>query len=423
MPRFVLLGTLLPAWAAASPLPTIAVVGLHQEALTPDQQRRGAAEIVAEIDETAFFRGRMLTDLEPFLRGREALILEDAFLGPGRALVDDGRVLFNGAQPADAVPVLEDAVQALRAAMVTAPSTRELWDAWFLLGAARLEIGLEVEARAAFAAAAALSPLRTPDAARFPPTLVEHYETVRRERTQLGSTLTIEADERDTAIWLNGEPRGVVPLTLHNVLPGENFVHARSPKGFFAFQPVSIPEAGRRTATLRLGDPPLGVPEESRVARSRQIGGLYRAFGRRAGVDLVLIGGTMGEELLLQLYSPRTDGFSQSLSIPYTGSAVDEALEALPELLAGVTREGTFEADYRTAVAVPLVAGSNRWLARSLTLSDVDAVPQPTRTGLPRWARWTLVGVGAAAVLGGTAAGVHYATLDPHQGAVIVLPP
>ena len=59
MPRFVLLGILaLPATSFAASLPTVAVVGLHQEGLTPDQQRRATDDIAAAVDATGFFRAR-----------------------------------------------------------------------------------------------------------------------------------------------------------------------------------------------------------------------------------------------------------------------------------------------------------------------------------------------------------------------------
>jgi len=422
MHRLALLGLLLPLPALAAPLPTIAVVGLHQDSLTPDQQERASTEIAEAIDDSHFYQARVLGDLEPNLHGREQIILDDAFLGPGRALLDDGRLLYNSAQPDEAVPILTDATKVLRLAMATATTTRDLWDAWFLLGASYNTIGRPKEARRAFEQAIAVEPLRSPDAARYPPSLIQRYEAIRKERLQLASVLTVTADERDTRIWLNGEERGTVPLTLTNVVPGDNYVHARSPHGFFAYEAVHVPEAGQKRVDLRLGEPTLGYPAEGRVARSRQVTGLYRSLGRRLGVDLVLLGGTVGDNLVLQLYSPRSDGFSQPLSIPCADACGDEAVDALPELLAGVREDGTFEDDNHAALAAPLDVGANHWLARALILPPRAEAPE-TAKKMPRWLTWTLTGVGAAAVVGGTAWGVSWALTDPDQGKVIVLPP
>jgi len=421
MPRFVLLGILaLPGASLAASLPTVAVVGLHQEGLTPDQQRHATDDIAAAIDDTGFFRARTLDMLEPVLQGRQEIVLEEAFLGPGRALLDDGRLLYNQAQPDEAIPVLEDAVETLRLAMATATSTRDLWEAWFLLGAARSDAGKAAEAREAFEAAVAVNPVRTADAARFPPSLVERYEAIRKEREQLASVLTVEADERDTSIWLNGSPRGTVPLEVDDVVPGENYIHARSPHGFFAYEAITVPEAGRKAVSLRLGEPTLGLPADSRAARQRQVSGLYRALGHYAGVDLVLLAGTIDDQLVLQLYSPRTNGFSEPLSIPYGGVASDEAVEALSELLAGVRDDATFEEDNRAALAAPLDVGANHFLARMLILTSETPGLEPDKKKFPVWATAVLVGVGVAAVAGATAGGISYALTDPHQGQIVI---
>jgi hypothetical protein len=425
MLRFFLLCTLLaPGVAYAEKLPTLAVVGIHQAQLTPDEQRRASEALVRMVEDTHFFTALDLADLEPALVGREGLILQGAFLGPGRELMDDGRQYYNQAQPEEALPLLQDAAHTLRLAMATSTSTRDLWDAWVYVGATSVTLGEGREAREAFQHAVSLNPFRTPNTAQFPPHIVERYEVVRRERTALASTLTVHADEADTVIWLNGIERGRVPVTIEEVVPGENYLHARSPNGFFAFETVEVPEADTKRVSLRLGEPTLGYPADSRFARSRQVSSLYRTLGEYLSTDLILLVGTLGDQVVLQLYSPRTDGFSRPVEVPFMGSAADEAVAAIPTVLGGVRQDGTFDPANRAPLPAPLDVGTNQLLARTLVVpreAPVLGIENGPRT--PKWVTWGIVGLAGAAVAAGTVWGVSYALTEPHQGTIIVEPP
>ncbi|MBW1876757.1 MAG: hypothetical protein JRJ84_00190 [Deltaproteobacteria bacterium] len=425
MLRFFLLCILTSAGVAhAERLPTLAVVGIHQSQLTPDEQRRASEALVRTIEDSHFFTALTLADLEPALAGRESLILQDAFLGPGRELLDDGKQYYNQAQPEQALPLLQDAARILRLAMATSTSTRDLWEAWVYVGATHLLLGEGREAREAFQNAVSLNPFRTPNTAEFPPHIVERHEVVRRERTALASTLTVEADEADTLIWLNGIERGAVPITIDDVVPGENFLHARSPNGFFAFETVEVPEADTKRVSLRLGEPSLGYSADSRFARSRQVSSLYRTLGDYLSIDLILLAGTLGDQLVLQLYSPRTDGFSRPVEVAYRGSAADEAVAAITTVLSGVRQDGTFDPTNRAPLPAPLDVGNNQLLARTLVVPR-EAPFLSTETGprTPKWITWGVVGLAGAAVAAGTVWGVSYALTEPHQGTIIVGPP
>jgi len=425
MLRFFLFCILVaPGVARAERLPTLAVVGIHQAQLTPDEQRRASDALVQAIEDSHFFTALDLSDLEPALVGRESLILQDAFLGPGRELLEDGTQYYNQAQPEQALPLLEDAVRTLRLAMATSTSTRDLWDAWVYVGATHVVLGEGHPAREAFQSAVALNPFRTPNTAQFPPQIVERYEVVRRERTALASTLIVDADEADTVIWLNGIERGTVPITLEGVVPGENFLHARSPNGFFAFETVEVPEADTKRVSLRLGEPTLGYPADSRFARSRQVSSLYRTLGEYLSTDLILLAGTLGDQLVLQLYSPRTDDFSQPVEVSYLGSAADEAVVAIPNVLAGVRQDGTFDPTNRAPLPAPIDVGTNQLLARILVVPrEAPHLGTQVTPRTPKWVTWGVVGLAGAAVAAGTVWGVSYALTDPHQGTIIVGPP
>lgn len=426
MPRLLTAGMLmvgLPAFAQQ--VPTVAVVGLHQADLDVAAQRQGADALVLAIDDSGFFDARSPRWVADRLAGREAIVLQEAFLGPGRALLDEGRTLYGQAQAADAVPVLEQAVASLLDGMATARSTRDLWDAQVYLGAARLRAGDGRGAREAFEAAVALNPPRSLSAAEFPPDLVERYEDVRRERVALATSVEVSAGDEGTEVWVNGERRGVAPLVVDGVLPGRNLFAGRSPLGFTAFEVVDVPAARRHAVALRLRDPILAAAPSGRVPRARQVDGLYAALGESVGTDLILVAGGESGRATLQLYSPRTDTWSTAREIAYSGSAADELVAALPDLLVAVRDDATFEADARVALPEPLDVSANGLLARMLVLPETDLFADERvkhKKPMPGWAKGVVWGAVGAAVVGGAAWGTAWALTDPFQGTIVVRP-
>src|SRR5437868_3409486 len=118
----------LPAVAGAQSRPNIAVVGLHQPGTSFDDEKLAVGELVTAITATNRFDAIDASVMQDHIRGREEIVLEEAFFGPGRRLLDDGRLLYEQAQPADAIPVLQEAVETLRVGMSTANSSRDLWE-------------------------------------------------------------------------------------------------------------------------------------------------------------------------------------------------------------------------------------------------------------------------------------------------------
>jgi hypothetical protein len=429
MPRARLFGIL--AFAAAAPaqaqnLPTIGVVGVHQGDLDVDGQRAASEMIADAIAESGFFAPKRPREIADRLAGRESLVLEEAFLGPGRALLEDGRTLYAQALPDEAVPVLEQAVSTLRNGMATASSTRDLWEAWLYLGASRLTAGDARGARDAFEAAVALNPLRTPSSTTFPPDLVSRYEDVRREQSALRATVRITSPDSGTTVRVNGEDRGEAPLALTDVVPGEVFVTGVSPLGFTAFEVVNVPEAGRLDVPLRLGPPTLAAPAGTAGGRARQTAALYQAVGASSGADLLLVAHTSGGQVTAQLYSVRTDTWSTPASTPYVGSSGDEAARLVSELVVGVREDGTFDADHRATLPDPLDVSTNTLLAHVLVLPDQDVFTDErvkVKKPMPKWAKGVLFGALGAAVVGGASYGAAWGLTDPYQGSIRVTPP
>src|SRR5690606_36950496 len=121
----------------------------------------------------------------------------------GRRLLDDGRHLYNQAQPEDAVPVLRRAIASLELGQAAAADVRDLWEAWVYLGTSLQALERADEADAAFRSAAALSPARSPNPGLFPPPVVQAWAAARDALRAQAVTLRIDAPG-DALLLLDG---------------------------------------------------------------------------------------------------------------------------------------------------------------------------------------------------------------------------
>lgn len=429
MPRLFTLGTLatalsLPLSAAAQDNPTVAIVGLHQADLSVADQREASEVFVDAVRQAGFFTPRSPMWVQDRLDGREPLVLRDAFGGQGRALLEEGRTLYAQAQMDESVAVLEEAVTELGENMSLSRSPRDLWDALVYLGVARQAAGDYRGGRDAFEDAIALMPLRAPSAQEFPPDLIQRYEDLRRERRALATDVEVLAGDDGTVVWLNGERKGTTPLVIEGVIPGTNYFFGESPLGFTALASQDLPEARRSTVQLRLDTPQLVDPDRSDIGRSRQVASLYSALGEALEADLVLVAGTMEGQASAQLYSRRTDTWTEPVTTRYVGSSADELADVLPSLWVKVRRDGTFEEDAREALPRGLDVSGNVLLSRMLLLPEQDLFADLREDDKPKKLGKVLIITGVtAAVIGGLAWGTAFALTEPYQGRVGVTVP
>jgi tetratricopeptide (TPR) repeat protein len=422
MPRFFLIGTLalsLPAFA--KDLPTIAIVGLHQEGVNAEAQTEAVASIVAAIERGDKLDALTEDEVAFAIQGREQIILKEAFLGPGLRLLEDGRVLYDQAEPEEAIPILEESADTLKLGMATASDENELWEAWMYLGTAKLKVEDADGARAAYASAVAINHERVPNPGQFAPEVITLHSEVLAEQLANMAKTRIAADADGVTVFVNGVDQGAAPVTVE-LAPGENHVVARGAEGSHAYQNIMVPPGGDLSVTMSMSHPTLGTAANSKFARARQTGALYKALGEHAEVDLVLLAGVSEGLLMAQLYSPRTDTFSRSLELEYTEVAGDEVATNIGELLGAVSGEGTISSIARASTAAPLDVGANSLLAQML-VNPKKELALPGRTGLPLWTV-----VAGAGVVGGGAFTVGYVLLreqeniEPNQGTIVIGP-
>ena len=407
--------------ALAQPSLDLAIVGMHDsESLEAQQATVAALTAAAQADPR--IEAHDDADVAQRIRGREDIVLEQGFLGPGRRLLQEGRTLFEQASFDDAVGALNQAIDSLRAGAPSANAVPDLWEAFMLLGTAQFASDRSEEATRAWAEAIALNPLRRPDPNRFPPDVVAAYDSTRQTQMAGVGKLSFDVQNRfdgGVSVSLDGVSIGDAPgAVASNVPPGEHLVLGRAPDGARAFIRVQVAAGSDAWVTLVMEPPTLRGSSATTYARSRQAAALYRALGEHAQVDLVLLAGEVDGKLQLQLYSVGADTFSAPV-------VVDGSLpQALTAALAAVADDGSIPASAMSGSAIPLDLQTNRILAERLlnptTAAETEPPPKTKKRGLVTWA---VVSAASAAVLG--TGGIVLATLpdqNPNQGTIIVGP-
>lgn len=413
-----------PAWAADTPV--VAVVGIHQNQLDAGAQEVLHARIVESLDATGTVDALPAADVAAAIAGRESVILGDALLGEGRRFLADGTNLYNQAVPEDAIPVLEKAIEALGFGLAASNTTKELWEAWMMLGTCQHAADRPTEARASWQKAAALNPGRAPSPALYPPDVVAGFTAARALLDGSKRALSVSAPANAT-IWVDGVEQGAAPVTVADLLAGTHHVVARG-DGRTGYAAIDL-QAGSVPFELdvQLGAPTLGGASGTVAGRARQTAWLYRGVGQHAqGVDVLLVAGTDGSDLYLQWYLPKVDAFSTPIQIPVQGDADDEVMAALPALVAQLDASGGLATDRTSPSAAPLAVGANSYLAALLLDPRAPASVTVDEGGRRRTGLIAAIagGGGLALVAGGVLAAVALGGSDvPPDGGTIIVGP
>lgn len=433
--RAALLG--LGLWGTASAA-EVAVVGVHDAARSVEQQEA----LVEAVAQGVGVGGRHVVvsgaELASRMAGRQDLVLQETFLAEGRRALDDGRLLYQQAQAADAVIMLEQAVQSLDEAVAFTRTTRELWEAYMLLATARAADGFDAAARDAVTAALAVHPARRPDPASYPPSIINMWEEEAALTGDESAAVVLDAGVQGALLWLDGRAAGESPAAIGGLYAGIHHVHARSTDGRVGYARVDLVSGDERAVRVTLGAPVLGTAARSAGGRTAQAGGLYRALGRYAQADVVVLAGLVDGIVQLQLYHPDTDAFGEPMVL--APQASDETIiAAAVKLVDAVSPDGALPSARKAWTALPLELPANRLLARDLITPIVRVaptpvtLPPPTDTPGPEAPvarkKWPVaVGVTIGVVLaatGATVAGVLLSDdgVDERAGGTIIIGP
>lgn len=362
-----------------------------------------AQRLAEALDATGKVDALAPDEVSAVIAGREALILDSYALGPGRERLREGRILYDRAQPDQAIPVLENAARQLASGLALSSDARDLHEALMLLGMAHVGTGDEAAARAAFRRSVILDPTRQLDQVNYPPRVVELFDRVREEVTQ-GSPahLTVKAN-RDATFWVDGRRVGEGDHAEVSLVGGEHHLLVRTEDGTSFFQSATIEAGATKTVDAPLDTRALAAPAADAGGRSRQTRELYRSLGAHTDRTVVVLGGvTPTGQVALQLYSPGTGSFSRAMTGEAGDDPVGAALDLAPSLVAMLSETGDVRTDRVSPQVVSLDVSANDVLAGML-LDPPEAGARVVEVSRgPKW--WVWAGLGAVAAGGGAAA-------------------
>ncbi len=426
-----LLSALVAPIAHAGSLPEIAVVGVHVEGLGADKATRLSRELVDALELSGRLDALGPSEVEARLTGRQDLVVEGMAMASGTELLRSGRLLYERAQPDQAIPELQRATRALAHGALVTGQTRDLIESWLLLGLAQFGMGNLESARAAWRQVAILAPSRELDPLNYPPKVIDQFDQVRDEVATLPvATLQITAGDGGAEVFVDGRSVGEAPVTVEGLAPGQHFVYAIDELGHRAGRRVPLEPGAGISLDFGMEAYQLGIASSKPAGRARQTRELYEALGQHTQSDLVLLAGLSGEGFVsVQLYSPRSGNFSKTI----TAEALDEPVQAILDLVPAVAGYATESGDIRTdrvALEVPAFdVTSNAVLTRILLEKGAPAEPPPpppTTAGGNSNIKWIAL-AGAAVVVGGAAGGIAWISLsgddgteDAHEGTVVM---
>ncbi len=396
------LSTGLVAAPAHARRPEVAVVGVHVAAVDESAAEAVVLDLEKSIEKAAKVDVLELGQVRSRLAGREPLVLEEAFLGPGRARLDEGRVLYERAEFDAAVPVLREAVHALEDGSLGTTHVKDLLDALLLVGLAEFGRGDEAKADETFARFVVLDPTRRLDTVNHPPKVVARFDEV-RARVLAADKAVLKAEVPDASqLFVDGRKVDAGALSLP---PGEHFVVLQAADGRRQADRVFLSAGDTAFWSAADASRRLSSPVDDPDGRSDQTALLYAALGAHLDADLVLLGGVDADGgLALQLYEPRTGNFSKTVSGEAGADPAGELGELVPVLAGYLGDDGVLRPDRVSRNIASLDISSNALLTRLLLDPQPLTVTEIERRG-PPWYVWA----GVAAVAAGGAAGLAVA--------------
>lgn len=410
---------------AAFASPEVAVVGLHIPGLDAAASREVSVDLAQALSATGNMEGVGPDTISTRLAGREDLVLEAFALSEGRDLLDQGRVLYANADPDAALGMLQGAVEVLEGGASISGDPSELVEAYLTLGLALSGLGETAQAQEALAKAAVLAPRRELDTLTYPPDVIEAFEAAKAAQVEAGTgTLAIRAP-KGSKVLVDGLPADAEMVT--GLPPGRHYVYVEGTEGARYVEATEV-SAGRSTTVNVKLDMSLAEASDDANLHMRQTDSLYRAVGAYAQTPLVFLGGQVGDQVVLALYSSRSGNFSQSLSAPAGEDPVLALQSLVPAMGSYVTGTGDIRPD-RVAFDVPALAPNDNALLSEMLLTPsaaaVATTPQETGPSVskegPRWGLWA--GVGGLALLGAGAGTYALVSSEPQDQGTITLGP
>jgi hypothetical protein len=423
----LLLLLLLPAYASAA---SVAVVGVHGDGRLDDEDLRSLhGDLVVAVEQAGLqpLAGEPLSEL---LRPARQAVVDAVFLEPVRRSFEEGRVLYEQAQPELARGALERAAEAEAEVAEFVTDPRLSVDVWLYQGLVAFSLGDDAGATEAFSEVVRRDPDRVLDSLDYPPNIVDLFGQVRADVAGgPGADLSVSiAGGAPGRVYLDGRLLGSAPTVATGVPPGEHRLLVEGPSGRW-FERLRLTE-GAKAVEATLEQRGLAAAEDRGFdgARSSATRRLYRQVGEAAATDLVLVAAVDADgNLGITLWSTHSGTFAQAVAFSLAGAPGKQGkqLQGVVARLAEVLDEGgRIRAEQVAARGISMRLGANPVL-NELLFAEPKPVVAPSGTGEPSEPvverKKPKPGAIAAAVIGGVlgaagaGVGIYFAARPPPE--------
>ena len=378
----------------------VAVIGVHVSGLTDEEAQQAAEDLISVIGDVRTLDPISPSGVRSRLSGKESLVVEGVFLAPGRAQLEEGRVLYERAEFEGALDVLQSAVRELESGLPGSGESKDLIDALLLLGLANASIGEMESARSAFRQLVIMDPDRELDSVNYPPKIITLFSEVRDQVLELDrGSITVQVGSFEAEVWVDGRLQGGAPTRVGDLLPGKHYVLVHGVDGRRDFATVIVDPGENVRFSANLEGRLIAPTGTDDAERARQSELLYRSLGEHVDTPLVLLAGeSEANQVGMQLYEPRTGNFSKLATTSADSDPIGALAELTHQLGSYVSDAGTIRANRVSSQVLPLDINANPLL--SSVLLDPEPIVVMTRQRTP-WYVWA----GVSALAAGTAGG------------------
>lgn len=382
------------ALGATGPKVAVFVVPLDLSASQQQGAIEGAAE--AALARAARFTVVPVQDaFNPSSAGKHAQVVDDA-----RAKLKTGKQALDELDNVKATADFKEALEALQKADLTREFPA-LLDAWVMKAAGHATGGENVPARKDMEAVIALSPRAEFSPTFFPPELIKFAEAQKKLASNAKGELLVRTEPPGARVWVDGQYRGVSPVTVAGLTSAKHFVTAAL--GGYALGQSQV-SPGEAQLDLELSELAQAW-KKALVDIKRDPEGAVRdtsaqAVAKAAAVDQVLLviakKSVAGEQLeLIGVRLEASDGHNDAYRTGTVNPGDPEALATFFDGLAAKDDKrdgkdavhhykGAEGSDVRTIVTYSLLGGGAAFVIAGIILGSVALLEHNTFLSLPQ---------------------------------------
>ena len=423
----------------------MAVVGVHGDGIQSEEDIEAITGDIVAGFKIAGFEVIHGTELRNRLSSARESIVDKVYLEPVRSSFDEGRILYEKAQPEQAIVALSRAEARLEGAEEFLRDPRLTVGVQLYLGLCHISLGHQDAARLAFGEVVRMDPDRILDSLDYPPRIVDLFDSVRTEvLSREGASVALEVFDGTLGarVFVDGRMVGTTPAVVSGLPPGFHTVLVDGGAAGRWFSELTLFEGEHRAISADLEPRGLaqGDDRDFEDPRSGITRRLYRELAVATGTDLVAVAAfdEVGD-FRAGLYSGRSGTFSvdATASLAAAPGARAAFVRQLVERIALYSDSGgSIKAERVAADTIPLVAGGNPILNSYLfgraepvavdrTSRDLTAEPDLRRK--PPKAVGVVVAIVAGVLSAGGAAAAIYAGVsanqEPTSGVLVITVP